>query len=78
MGAFFDIPESMFTDTEHRIANKRWQFEKYCRETLDNLEKTLVIILKNAIEKLYHTEDTIMVAMGFRTLTAPKIISRMQ
>ena len=76
--AFFKIPASTFTDTKQRITKKRWQAEKYRRDTLDNVETTIVTILENKIEKSYHTGGTIMVATGIGTLTSPQIIARMQ
>ena len=78
VGAFFGIPASALTDTKQRIAKKWWQFIKYFRNTLDNVETTLVTILENAIDKLYHIGGTIMGATDFGTLAAPKIISRLQ
>ena len=78
MGAFFDIPVSAFIDTAQRIANKRWQVEKDCRNMLENVKTTLFTILENSIDKLYHTGCTIMGATAFGALTVPQIINRMQ
>ena len=48
------------------------------RDTLENVELTLVAILKCAIDKAYHTGDIVMGSTGFGPLTAPHIIPRMQ
>ena len=67
-----------FTDIKQRIAEKRWQIKKYRRDTLENVETTLVTILNNAIDKSYHTGGTIMGSRGFGALTSPQIIARLQ
>ena len=67
-----------FTDIKQRIAEKLWQIKKYRRDTLENVETTLVTILNNAIDKSYHTGGTIMGSRGFGALTYPQIIARLQ
>ena len=78
VGSFFDIPANSFTDTEQRIGEKEWQVTKDRRDTLENVELTLVAIFECAIDKAYHTGATVMGATGFGPLTAPKIIFRTQ
>ena len=78
VGAFFNIPVIAFIDTKQRITKKQWQVDKDRRETLDNVETTLVTTLEGGIDKSYHKEGTIMGATGFGTPTAPQIISRMK
>ena len=72
------VSANAFTDNEQKIAKKRWQVNKDRHGNLENVETTFVTILECAIEKYYHTGGTIMRATGFRTLTDPQIISRMQ
>ena len=48
------------------------------RDTLENVELTLVAILECAINTAYYAGDTVMGATVFGPLTAPPIISRMQ
>ena len=45
---------------------------------MENVELTLVAILKCAIDTVYHTGATVMGATGFVPLTAPQIISCVQ
>ena len=78
VGSFFEIPANSFTKTEQRIGEKRWQVTKDQQDTLENVELTLVAILKGAIDTAYHTGATTMGATVFVPLTAPQIISRMQ
>ena len=78
VGSFFEIPANSFTETEHRIGEKRWQVTKDQRDNLEKVELTLVTILEGVINTAYHTGATEMGAMGFGPLTVPQIISRMQ
>ena len=78
VGYFFDIPANSFTKTEQKIVEKRWQVTKGRRDTLENVELTLVAILEGAINTAYHKGDTEMRSTGLGPITAPKIISRMQ
>ena len=78
VGLFFEIPANSFTEIKQRIGEKIWQVTKDRQETLENVELTLVAILKGVIDTGYHTGATAMGATGFGPLTAPQIISRMQ
>ena len=78
VGSFFEIPVNSFTETEHRIGNKLWQVTKDRRDTLENVDLTLVAILEGVIDTAYHMGATGMGATGFGPLTAPQIISCMQ
>ena len=78
VGSFLEIPANSFTETEHRIREKRWQVTKDRRDTLENVELTIVAILEGVIDKSYHTGTTSMGATGFGPLTTPQIISRMK
>ena len=60
VGSFFNIPENSFANTEQRIREKRWQVTKDRCDTMENIQLTLVTILKYAIDKAYHTGATIM------------------
>ena len=76
VGSFFVIPANSFTETEQRIRDKGWQVTKNRRDTLKNVELTLVAILEGVINTEYHTGATEMGATGLGPLTAPQIISR--
>ena len=78
MGSFFEIPANFFTKTEQRIGEKRWQFTEDRQDTLENIDLTLVAILKGVIITAYHTGAPEMGATGFGALTAPQIIFSMQ
>ena len=78
VGLFFEIPANSFTKIKQRIGEKRWQVTKYQQETLENVELTLVAILKGVINTGYHTGATAMGATVFGPLMALQIISRMQ
>ena len=64
VGSFFDIPANSFTNTEKIIGEKKWQVTKDQRDTLENVELTLVAILECATDKEYHTGDTVMGSTG--------------
>ena len=78
VGSFFEIPANSCTDTEQIIGEKIWQVTKDRRDTLENVELTLVAILKGAIDTVYHTGVTLMGSTVIVPLTAPQIISRMK
>ena len=76
--SFFEIPANSFTETEQRIREKRWQVTKDRRDTLENVELTLVAILGGVTDTAYHTGAMAMGATGFVPLTTPQINSHMQ
>ena len=78
VGAFFDIITYTFTDTGHRVTEKKYQVDKDRQYTLKSIETILVSVLNCATNKAYHTGATSMGATGFGTLTALQIILRMQ
>ena len=71
MGSFFEILANSFTKTEQRIGDKIWKVTQDRRDTLENVELTLVTILEGVINTAYHTGATTMGATVFGPLTAP-------
>ena len=78
VGSFFKIPANSFTNTEQRIGEKRWHVTKDQQDTLENVELTLVAILKCDIDTAHHKRAKVMGATEFGPITAPQMISRMQ
>ena len=78
VGAFFSIPTNVFTDTEQRVEENKWQVDKDRQDNLKSVETILVSVLDCAIKKYYHTGAMPMGETGFGTLTGPQIILRMQ
>ena len=65
VGSFFEIPANSFTEKEQIIGEKRWQVTKDQRDTQENVDLTLITILKGVIDTAYHMGSTAMGTTGF-------------
>ena len=70
MGVLFVIPRAAITETDQRIAERRWTVMN-TRETNDgNLNTCLVTTFERVIPQVYHTGGTKLGRGGFSTLTS--------
>ena len=58
VGMFFTVPVDVITDTEQKLREREWNFNKEIRDTLLNVEACLRTLFERCIDKNFHSSTS--------------------